>query len=51
MVDDVQWADPLLLDFVEHLAEWVRDAPVSIVALARPEIRDIRADLVASGVG
>ncbi|MGV1089067.1 MAG: nuclear transport factor 2 family protein, partial [Mycobacterium sp.] len=49
VVDDLQWADPLLLDFVEHLAEWVRDAPVLIVALARPEIRDTRADFVAVG--
>ena len=49
VVDDVQWADPLLLDFLEHLAEWVRDAPVPIIALARPEIRDIRADLASVG--
>ncbi|MGV1005475.1 MAG: adenylate/guanylate cyclase domain-containing protein [Candidatus Nanopelagicales bacterium] len=48
-VDDLQWGDPLLLDFVEHLAEWVRDAPVLIVALARPEIRETRADFVVVG--
>ena len=28
VVDDVQWAEPLLLDLLEHLVEWVRDAPV-----------------------
>lgn len=49
VVDDAQWADPLLLDFVDHLVEWVRDAPVLIVALARPEIRDTRADFLTVG--
>ena len=27
------------LDLVEHLVEWVRDAPLLLVALARPELR------------
>jgi class 3 adenylate cyclase/ketosteroid isomerase-like protein/tetratricopeptide (TPR) repeat protein len=43
--DDVQWAEPLLLDLIEHLAEWTRESPVLLVALARPEIRDVRASL------
>ncbi|WP_183518654.1 nuclear transport factor 2 family protein [Mycolicibacterium sp. BK634] len=46
LVDDIQWADTLLLDFVEHLVEWVRDAPVLLIALARPELRETRPDLV-----
>lgn len=49
VVDDVQWADPLLLDFLEHLTQWVRDAAVLVLALTRPEIRDSRADLVSVG--
>lgn len=49
VVDDIQWADPLLLDFLEHLIQWLRDAPVLVLALARPEIRDTRADLVSVG--
>lgn len=40
--DDVHWAEPLLLDLLDHLAEWTRDAPVLLVALARPEIREVR---------
>ena len=40
--EDVHWAEPTLLDLVEHLADWVRDVPVLIVCLARPELLDGR---------
>jgi len=40
-LDDIQWAEPLFLDLLEHLVEWVEGAAF-IVALARPEIREIR---------
>jgi DNA-binding SARP family transcriptional activator/class 3 adenylate cyclase len=40
--EDVHWAEPTLLDLIEHLADWVRDAPVLIVCLARPELLDGR---------
>ena len=46
VVDDIQWADTLLLDFVEHLVEWVAEVPVLVLALARPELREVRPDLV-----
>mgnify|MGYP000856862560 CR=1 FL=1 len=49
VLDDVQWADALLLDFVEHLSEWVRDAPVLMIALGRPELRESRPELVTVG--
>lgn len=49
IVDDVQWAEPLLLDLLDHLVEWVRDAPVFLVALARPEIRELRPALAEVG--
>ncbi len=49
VVDDVQWAEPKLLDLLEHLVEWVRDAAIVIVALARPEIRDVRGALAEPG--
>ncbi|MDW3219476.1 MAG: adenylate/guanylate cyclase domain-containing protein [Acidimicrobiales bacterium] len=41
VVDDIQWAEPLFLDLLEHLVEWTEGAAF-VVALARPEIRDIR---------
>ena len=40
--EDLQWADPALLDFVEHLATWARQHPIMVVALARPELLDRR---------
>jgi class 3 adenylate cyclase/tetratricopeptide (TPR) repeat protein len=50
MFEDLQWADPSLLDFVEHLATWTRAHPILIVALARPELLDRRAGW-GSGLG
>ena len=38
--EDVHWGEPTLLDLIEHLADWVRSAPVLIVCLARPELLD-----------
>ena len=49
MIDDIQWAEPLLLDLLEHLAEWVADAPVLLVGLARPELRELRPALTEPG--
>ena len=49
VIDDIHWAEPLLLDLVEHLAEWIRDAPVLMVGTARPELRDLRPSLVEGG--
>ncbi len=40
--EDVHWADVSLLDLVEDLAEKLRDVPVLILTLARPELRESR---------
>jgi class 3 adenylate cyclase/ATP/maltotriose-dependent transcriptional regulator MalT len=40
--EDIHWAEEPLLDLVEHLAERVREAPLLILCLARPELLDIR---------
>jgi predicted ATPase/class 3 adenylate cyclase len=40
--EDIQWADDGLLDFIEHLADWVRDVPMLIVCTARPELLERR---------
>jgi class 3 adenylate cyclase/type II secretory pathway predicted ATPase ExeA len=49
VVDDIQWAEPLFLDLLEHLAEWVHDAPTLVLGLARPELREIRPSLAEAG--
>lgn len=46
VVDDVHWAEPMLLDLLEHIVEWARHAAIVIVALARPEIREVRPALL-----
>ncbi len=38
VVEDLQWADDALLDFVDHLVDWARDVPLLVVATARPEL-------------
>ena len=40
--EDVHWAEEPLLELIEHLAERVKDAPLLILCLARPELLDIR---------
>jgi class 3 adenylate cyclase/tetratricopeptide (TPR) repeat protein len=42
LFEDIQWADPGLLDFIEHVLEWSRNRSIFIVTLARPELMDRR---------
>jgi class 3 adenylate cyclase/tetratricopeptide (TPR) repeat protein len=42
VVDDLQWAEPTFMDFLEHVAERSRDVPLVLLATARPELRDAR---------
>jgi class 3 adenylate cyclase len=42
VIDDVQWAASTVLDLLEHLADWIHGVPLLLVALARPELLDIR---------
>jgi class 3 adenylate cyclase/tetratricopeptide (TPR) repeat protein len=35
--EDMHWADPSLLDFIEHLMEWSRDHALFVMTMARPE--------------
>jgi class 3 adenylate cyclase/tetratricopeptide (TPR) repeat protein len=38
VVEDLHWADPAMLEFLEHLVERSADLPLLIVATARPEL-------------
>jgi class 3 adenylate cyclase len=40
--DDVHWAEPTFLDLVEYLAAWTDDAPILLLALARPDLLEER---------
>jgi tetratricopeptide (TPR) repeat protein len=38
VVEDLHWADPAMLEFLQHLVERSADLPLLIVATARPEL-------------
>src|SRR5439155_6723083 len=40
--EDIQWADDGLLDFVEHLVDWVRGVPMLVLCTARLELLERR---------
>src|SRR5439155_23653215 len=48
-IDDLQWAEPLLLDLTEHLVQWSSDTPLLVLVAARPELRDARSSLASPG--
>ena len=49
VIDDLHWAEPLLLDLVEHLVQWGSGTPLLVLVGARPELRDLRSSLVTPG--
>ena len=42
LVEDAHHADAGLLDFLDHLIDWVRDLPVFVLVFARPELGQAR---------
>src|SRR5215204_3694957 len=40
--EDIHWGEEPLLELIEHLGTWVRDQPLLLLCLARPELLDIR---------
>jgi class 3 adenylate cyclase/tetratricopeptide (TPR) repeat protein len=42
VVDDLQWAEPVFVDLVEHVADLSRDAPIFMLCIARTELLDAR---------
>jgi class 3 adenylate cyclase/tetratricopeptide (TPR) repeat protein len=38
VVEDLHWADEVLLDFLDHLVDWADQVPLLLVATARPEL-------------
>jgi class 3 adenylate cyclase len=41
-VDDLQWAEPMLLDLMDHIADLSRVAPILVLCAARLELLDLR---------
>jgi class 3 adenylate cyclase/tetratricopeptide (TPR) repeat protein len=42
LVEDAQYADSGLLDFLDHLIDWSRDLPIYVLVFARPELGQAR---------
>jgi class 3 adenylate cyclase/tetratricopeptide (TPR) repeat protein len=42
VIEDLQWSDDGLLDFLEHLLDWARTSPIFVLTLARPELLERR---------
>ena len=42
LFEDVHWAEPTLLDMVEHISRWSREAPILLLCVARPELLEER---------
>src|SRR5207245_1010936 len=40
VLEDAQWADPPMLEFVEYLAEHVAQVPLLVIVTARPDLYD-----------
>ena len=38
--EDLHWADPALVEFLEHLVDWATDVPLLVMCTARPELYD-----------
>jgi tetratricopeptide (TPR) repeat protein len=36
--DDLQWAESTFLELIEYLLGWIREAPILIVCMARPDL-------------
>jgi len=42
VVDELQWAEPTLLDLLEYLVTFAADVPILLLCVARPELFDAR---------
>ena len=44
VLDDSHWAEPPMLELVEHVCDWSRDRAIFLLCIARPELLDVRPD-------
>jgi predicted ATPase/class 3 adenylate cyclase len=42
VLEDIHWAEPTLLDLIDHVADLSRDAPMLLLCMARAELLDRR---------
>ena len=42
VIDDLQWAEPMLVDLLDHVSDLSRGSPILLLCLARPELLEAR---------
>ncbi len=42
VLDDIHWAEPTLLDLIEYVSTFARDARLFLLCIARPDLFDLR---------
>jgi class 3 adenylate cyclase/tetratricopeptide (TPR) repeat protein len=47
LIDDIHWAEPILLDLIEYVTDFVHDAQLMLVCTARPELLETRPEWAA----
>jgi class 3 adenylate cyclase/tetratricopeptide (TPR) repeat protein len=41
VIEDLHWADSVLLEFLEELVDWATDVPLLVLCTARPELHEL----------
>ncbi len=41
-IDDLQWAEPMLFDLIDHVVDLSRGAPILLLCTSRPELLEVR---------
>src|ERR671934_182411 len=42
VIEDLQWADDAMLEFVDYLIDWANDVPILLIGTSRPELFERR---------
>jgi class 3 adenylate cyclase len=50
VLEDLHWAEPTFLDLIEYLVAWVRDVPIVLLGLTRPDLLETRPSWVNGSV-
>jgi DNA-binding SARP family transcriptional activator/class 3 adenylate cyclase len=40
--DDIHWGEQTFLELIEHIADWTREVPITLICIARPELLEVR---------
>jgi len=40
--EDLHWAEPTLLDMIDHVVNWLTDVPVMLICVSRPDLLETR---------